>query len=180
MHQHRRYTRRETGVMGVRTMKTNRIHITDLCGMQVSEIAALPVEQLALLQEELDAHLSDARKLKERLDAALDRRFGQRAQGVRASHGKDTGKVRFEDGPVTVTADLPKRVTWDQRELAAIRERIAADGDDPDQYIGTMLRVCERSFMAWPDWLRELFAPARTVKTGKPVYRLSLSGRDGV
>ena len=161
-------------------MNTNRIHITDLRRMQIGDIAALPVEQLALLQEELDAHLSDARKLKERLDAALDRRFGQRAQGVRASHGKDTGKVRFEDGPVTVTADLPKRVTWDQRELAAIRERIAADGDDPDQYIGTMLRVCERSFMAWPDWLRELFAPARTVKTGKPVYRLSLSGRDGV
>ena len=178
MHQHRRYTRCETGVMGVRTMNTNRIHITDLRKMQVSEIAALPVEQLALLQEELDAHLSDARKLKERLDAALDRRFCQRAQGVRTSHGKDAGKVHFEDGPVTVTAHLPKRVTWDQKQLAAMAERIRAEGEDPAEYVDIAFKVPERKFTAWPAHIRTAFEGARTVKTGKPVYRLSLSGRD--
>ena len=158
---------------------TNRIHITDLRKMQVSEIAALPVEQLALLQEELDAHLSDARKLKERLDAALDRRFAQRAQGVRVSHGKDTGKVRFEDGPVTVTADLPKRVTWDQKQLAAMAERIRAGGEDPAEYVEIAFKVPKRKFAAWPAHIRTAFEGARTVKTGKPVYRLSLTGRDG-
>ncbi len=33
----------------------------------------------------------------------------------RRAEGKDTGTARFQDGSVTVVADLPKRVEWDQR-----------------------------------------------------------------
>ncbi len=164
--------------MGVRTMKTNHLNMTDLRKMQISEIAALPVEQLVLLQEELNAHLNDARQLKERLDAALDRRFGQRARAIRASHGKDAGTVRFEDGAVTITADLPKRVVWDQKQLAAIAGRIRAGGEDPTEYVDIAFKVPERKFTAWPAHIRAAFEDARMVKTGKPSYRLSLSGRD--
>ncbi|HHK74723.1 MAG TPA: hypothetical protein ENJ57_06125 [Rhizobiales bacterium] len=153
----------------------NRLHIGDLKSMPVADIAALPVEQLAVLQDEIAAHLNDARNLKSRLDAALDRRFGQRAHGVRASHGKNTGTVRFEDGPVTIIADLPKRVVWDQEQLAAMAERIRAGGDDPAEYVDIAFKVPERKFTAWPAHIRTAFEGARTVKTGKPVFRLSLN-----
>jgi hypothetical protein len=156
----------------------NRIRIGDLKNMPVTGITQLPTGQLAVLQEEVDAHLNDARQLKERLDAALDRRFGQRARAIRASHGKDAGTVRFEDGAVTIAADLPKRVVWDQKQLAAIAGRIRAGGEDPTEYVDIAFKVPERKFTAWPAHIRAAFEDARMVKTGKPSYRLSLSGRD--
>jgi hypothetical protein len=97
---------------------------------------------------------------------------------VRASHGKDTGTVHFDDGPVIVTADLPKRVKWDQTRLGDIRARICLDGDDPDEFISILYKVSEQSYSAWPEYLRKLFRPARTVMTGKPVYRLKPSSRE--
>ena len=71
-------------------------------------------------------------------------------------------------------ADLPKRVDWDQQKLAALIERIRAEGDDPDEYVDVAIKVPERKYTAWPGHLREAFEPARTVRTGKPKFRLLL------
>ena len=154
--------------------RPNRIYPADLLKMEVSDIAALPVEELAILQDEIGERLTAAKTLKDRFDTVLDRRFGQRARGVRASHNKDTGTIHFDDGPVTITADLPKRVKWDQGQLGDIRARISLEGEDPDEFITTAYKVSERRYTAWPQYIRDIFAPARTVETGKPTIRLSL------
>jgi hypothetical protein len=154
----------------------NRIHADDLRRMSISEIAALPVEQQAMLQASIHQRLEDCKKLKSRLDAALDHRFGQRARNVRSSHGKDTGTIHFEDGPITITAKLPKRVKWDQSKLADIIETIRLEWrEDPAQYVKTELKVSEAAYSAWPEVIRELFRPARTVATGKPSYLLEIA-----
>ena len=114
--------------------------------------------------------------LPEWLDGAIAMRFGERAQTLRRESGKDTGTVRFEDDGVSVDADLPKRVDWDQSQLAALVERIRADGDDPSQYVDIAFKVPERKYSAWPNHIRTKFEPARTVKTGKPSITLSLTG----
>ncbi|MGR3443355.1 hypothetical protein DU478_00595 [Thalassococcus profundi] len=49
-------------------------------------------------------------------------KYGDHAQEARRAEGKDTGTVRLQDGPVTVVAELPKRVDWDQ---AAQRIRLS-------------------------------------------------------
>ena len=69
---------------------------------------------------------------------------------LRQQQGKDTGTVRFEDGDVTVVAELPKKVEWDQVELGRLVERIKADGDDPREYVDITLKVSERKYAAWP------------------------------
>ena len=66
-------------------------------------------------------------------------------------------------GPV---ADLPKRVEWDQTQLAAMVERIRAAGDDPSEYVEIRFKVPERAYVAWPEAIRQGFERARTVKTG--------------
>jgi hypothetical protein len=58
--------------------------------------------------------------------------------------------------------------------LAATAARIAAAGDKVADYIDTDYSVPENRFNNWPPALREQFAPARTVKPGKPSYRLAL------
>lgn len=152
----------------------NRPSLDDIRKLPIGEIAALPADQLALLQEDAEAAFLAAKTLKEWLEGAIALRYRDRAASARAAQDKDTGTVRFDDGPVTVTADLPKRVEWDQTQLAALVERIRAGGEDPSEYVELALKVPERKFAVWPAHIRAAFAPARTVKTGKPMFVLRL------
>lgn len=140
--------------------------------MPIGEITALPTEVLAVLQDEADAALKSAKSAKDWLDGAIALKFGERAREARAALSKDTGSVRFSDGAVTVVADLPKKVEWDQAKLSALVETIRASGEDPSQYVEISLSVAERAYGAWPDAIRRAFEPARTLRTGKPTFRL--------
>lgn len=152
----------------------NRTSLDGIRKLPIGEIAALPADQLALLQEDAEAAFQAAKNLKEWLEGAIALRYGDRAASARAAHDKDAGTVRFDDGPVTVVADLPKRVEWDQAQLAALFERIRAGGEDPSEYVELAFKVPERKYAAWPAHIRAAFAPARTVRTGKTSFVLRL------
>jgi hypothetical protein len=138
----------------------------DLPGIPDTELAQLPVELLAILQHEVDERLKQSKAAKARLDGALTIRYATRAEEARRTAGKDTGTVRLDDGDFTVVADLPKRVVWDQEQLAAMVARIRAAGDDPEQYVDVTYKVPERKYAAWPEAIRKGFEPARTVRPG--------------
>jgi len=154
----------------------NRITIDDLPTMPVGEIAGLPGDQLALLKQDADERLRAAKTLSDWLDGAIALKYGDQAQDSRRAEGKDTGTIRLQDGPVTVVAELAKRVDWDQAMLAGLVERIRADGADPAEYVDIAFSVPERKYTAWPKDIRQEFEPARTVRTGKPTFRLVLDG----
>ena len=138
------------------------------------ELAALQSEALFQLKNDAADLLSVARASVEHIDRALELKYADRAHALRLAIGKDTGIVHFDDGHVRVTADLPKRVEWDQRRLAEVVRRIANGGEDPAEYVEISYRVSETKFNAWPESLKSAFAPARTLKTGKPGFRLAL------
>ena len=152
-----------------------RPSLADLARMPIGEIVALSGETLALLQEEAEEALRRAKAAKDWLDGALERKYGALATEHRRTEGKDSGTVRFDDGAVTVVADLSKKVEWDQKQLAAIVERIRTGGDDPGEYVETSFKVSERKYGAWPAHIRTAFEAARTVKTGKPTFVLKPS-----
>lgn len=154
---------------------SDRPHLSDLGEMPVGELAGLSAEVLALLQEEAESAIRNAKAAKERLDAALTRKYDEVTAEARREQGKDTGEVRFVDGCATVVADVPKRVDWDQARLAALVERIRTGGDDPADYIEAAFKVSERKFAAWPANIRSRFEAARTVRTGKPCFTLKLN-----
>lgn len=152
----------------------NRPRLGDLPTMPIGDIAALPAAVLALLQEEAEEAAKAARSLADWLNGAIALRYGDRAAAARRADGKDTGTVRFEDDEVAVIADLPKRVEWDQDELATLVAAIRAEDGDPGEYVDTVFRVPECKYAAWPRHIRTAFERARTVKPGKPTYRLAL------
>ena len=156
------------------TVTTNRPQLETIRNLPIGEIAQLPAEHLALLKEDATAALDASKKAKDWIDGAIALRFADQAQALRREAGKDTGTVRFEQDGVTVVADLPKKVDWDQSLIAAVVERIRNSGDDPDQYVEIAIKVPERKYTAWPDHIRRQFEPARTVKTGKPSISLQL------
>jgi len=153
---------------------TNRPTLDALRHMPMSDVIALPAEQLALLQTDAREALDAAKQMQAWIEAAIALRFEQRAIAARAAAGKDTGTVRFQDGAVEITADLTKRVDWDQARLAKLIPQIRAGGEDPAEYVETSFKVLERAYTAWPERIRLAFEPARTVRTGRQTFKLTL------
>ena len=153
----------------------NTPSVDDMLNMPVKELALMPPTLLAAVQAQIDVATERMKAVTERFALALEVRYAARASECRQHEGKDTGTIRFEDDSVTVIADLPKRIDWDQAKLAQIAANIASAGEDPAEFIDTKLSVSERKFGALPESWRKGFEPARTVRTGKPKFRLVLN-----
>ena len=151
--------------------------LNDLDRLSIGDIEALPPDLLFTLQEAALAETARVKRLRDRLEAGIAKRYGAATDTERAAQGKTSGTVRIEDAGIVVIADLPKKVAWDQERLAAMAARIAASGDDPTEYLEIAYRVSERRFGAWPEAMREGFAVARTETAGKPVFRLETRDR---
>ena len=156
----------------------NTLTPNDLPSLSAAEVAALPVELLAILQREIDERLKRDKAAKTRFDAGLAVRYATRAAEERQVQAKDTGTVRFDDGDFTVVTDLPKRVDWDQDRLADMVARIEDAGDDPAEYVDLAYKVPERKYAAWPEAIRQGFEPARTVRPGTLKVEILAQGAD--
>jgi len=146
----------------------------DIAEMSVSQLAALPPDQKREVDKNLDAAIDWLKKARVKFDAALEQCYGEQARTARLDAGKDFGVIHISDGPLRVTVDQSKRVSWDQAQLAAIAQRIAAAGDNVEHFIDVEYSVSESRFNNWPPALRAQFEAARTVKPGKPSFRLAL------
>lgn len=151
---------------------SNRITLEQFRRMPVGEIAALPAEELLLLQEDADAALRAAKAARDWLDGALALKYADRAAEVRRQAGKNTGTVRIADGDHVVVAELAKKVRWDQALLSRLVAEIRTAGEDPAEYVTTEYKVPERAWSAWPASIRDAFAPARTVEAGKATFQI--------
>lgn len=155
---------------------TNRTTLEQLRAMDGTQAARLPIDHLALLLDEVGELKADAKRLADRLTDrltdALHARFGEAVAAARRAEGKDTGRARLETEGYELLADLPKRVEWDQARLVSALDVLRDWGEDPADYVATEIRIAEGRFSAWPPKLQALFAPARTVATGRPTYTL--------
>ena len=140
----------------------NHITLEAFMRMPIGEIAALPAEQLVSLQADIEEAQRVAKASRDWLDGALSIRYADQAATTRRDAGKDTGIV-----------DLPKKVDWDQSQLADLVERIRADGENPGDYVDISFKVSERKYSAWPAPIRSAFEAARTVRAGNPTFKLT-------
>lgn len=151
----------------------------DLEAMTIGGLAALPPQQLL----EIDNHLTEltvwTKKIQSRLHAALDQRYGGEAREALLDSGRDFGTTHLQDGTLHVKIELPKKVAWDQKQLAAMAQRILASGERLEDYIDLKYSVSESRYTHWPEGLREQFASARTVAAGKPTFALTLVEGEG-
>ncbi|MFC4157982.1 hypothetical protein [Pandoraea sp. CB10b_02] len=150
----------------------------DIAAMSVGQLAALPPDQKAEISRNLDEALDWLKKARAKFDVALDAAYGEQVRAARFEAGKDFGVIHLQDGPLRVTVDTPKRVSWDQAQLAATARRIAEAGEKVEDYLDVEFSVSESRFNNWPAALRSQFEAARTVKPGKPTFRLTLTSED--
>lgn len=154
------------------------LYPADLAALSVAQLAALPPEQKAEISRNLDEALAWIKQARAKFDAALDAAYGEQGRAARLAAGKDFGVVHLTDGALRVTVDVPKRVAWDQAQLSQMARRIAAAGERVEDYLDVEYSVSESRFNHWPAALRAQFEPARTVKPGKPSFRLALTAEE--
>ena len=145
----------------------------ELAELSVAQLAALSPQQKIVLARQLEQAGDWLKQVKARLDAALEQTYGDRIRSARNDGGKDFGVVHVADGEIRLSVDVSKRVTWDQTQLATIAKRIDAAGESVEEFIDVSYSISESRFQNWPSTLRSQFEAARTVKPGKPTYRLT-------
>ncbi len=146
----------------------------DLTEMSVSQMASLTQQPLFELGEFLDTLETSLKQVRQCYHAALEQRYAEQAQQARLAAGKDFGVVHLDDAGVRVTVDSPKRVSWNQAQLAETARRITASGERVEDYLDIEFSIPESRFNNWPPILREQFEAARTIKPGKTSFRLAL------
>ena len=146
----------------------------DIAAMSVGQLAALPAAQKAEIDKNLIEAIDWLKKIRAKFNAALDAAYGERARSALRESGRDFGTAHFDDGPLHIQFDLPKKVSWDQKKLGDIAAHIVAGGDKVEHFIDVKLAVSESRFTHWPPALQQEFAAARTVEPGKPSFTLSL------
>lgn len=149
-----------------------RLTLEKMTHMPMGDMVKLTSHQLLLLEQEADEQIRKARLAKDWLHGVLVRRYEDKARSERMYLGKDTGVVRLEDDGVTVVCDLPKKVEWSQPELTFVAHKLMVSGKRVEEYVDSVYRVSERKFNMWPSEVQALFDKARTVKWGKPIYKL--------
>lgn len=153
-------------------MISNRPALAQALQMTVKEVSELPIDILALLLEETAELKSSAQKAADHMFSAMSQRYSDDANKVRQAKGADTGTVRLHDGDFVIVADLPKKVAWDGAGLAQVEKTLAEMGEPPEDYIQVKRDVSERAFESWPNSLKKLFAPYRTLGVGKAGFKI--------
>lgn len=146
------------------------MELYDIKEQAPSVLDHLPIEVLANLKQQADAHLADASQMVAILHGVFERRY---AAGL-----NDTGTHHRIDGGYDIKITLPKKVDWDAEKLTGAIETIKGWGENPAEYVETKISVSERKYDAWPSAIRDLFTPARTVKPGKAQFSITPTKRE--
>lgn len=149
----------------------------DLAALSVNQLAALPAEQKAEIDRNLDEALDWLKKTRAKLNVAMEACYGEQARTQLLAEGCDTGTTHLRDGAFDVTVEIGKDIKYDSDGLARLYSQIQATGDDPHEYIDVKYAVSERKFQAWPRAMREPFERLRTVTPKSP--RIALRRLEG-
>ncbi len=152
---------------------SNRITLARMEEMTTEEVSRLDIDLLHHLLEEIAALQAQAKRADTKMSAALARRFEVAAQEARRDQRLPTGRVKWEDAGYTISADLPKKVTWDEDALRRGMDVIRARGEDVEEYVVLKISVPENRWNAWPTKTRELFEAARTVGVGRASFTIA-------
>ena len=149
------------------------LYPADIAAMSIKQLAELSPDKKREIDQNLDQAIAWLKQARIKFDAALEQCYGDQARALLRESGRDFGVAHLNDGPLHVKFELPKKVSWDQKQLSEIAERVVAAGEQVKSYIDVKLSVSESRYTNWPPALQQQFAAARTVEPGKPGFTLT-------
>lgn len=154
-------------------MKENTTTISNIINVPIGSIAKYEVNELYFLCHQISEQLEQLKRTKEWVESAIALKYEEQIKAKRLRLEKDAGIVHLEDGSFKLISDIPKKVIWDQEKLARIIKDIEASNANPAEYIETSHKILESKYNGWSEAMRNIFLPARTIKLGKPIYKLT-------
>jgi hypothetical protein len=127
-----------------------------------------------LLNNLIRERFAEAKTMKERLNDGLDLRFSLRLQKELQNQSKDTGTVHFREENFRITAEVPKKVTWDSQKTEHIMNLFSES--TRKEIFKADYSVDENLYLSLPPQYKEILAPARTVTPGKIRYKIAFDG----
>lgn len=130
-----------------------------------------PLAELHARQVATEKALREARQQKNIIDDALALKLNGPIQAQLNAKGCHTGTVHFVHEGYEVTAEVRKKVIWDEASLVKAADQL------PIEVVRDSLRtrfwIPETDYVRWPETLKALVRPARTVKIGRTTFRLA-------
>ncbi len=157
-------------------MNIANLHLGAVDDLDIAALAALPPADLARLLDLLEASADALKARKDKLSAALDRKYGEAAHRMRIAAGKDTGVVHIEDGAFDVAADTGKTVKWNQKLLIAALDALPAE--TAKHYAKAEFKIDESKYTGAPPDIQKVLAPARSVMPGRTTYTFKLKKKE--
>lgn len=140
--------------------------------LDVKQLSRLEVYDLADLNEQVVKLVSHTKELKEKLEDALNLRFSETIQNNLRNENRDTGTTKFFENGFQITAEVPKKVTWDSEKIGEIIKNISEE--KRKAIIKTTHVIDERKYAQLSPEDKQLFADARTVTPGKTRLHITL------
>lgn len=142
----------------------------ELC--DVKELSKLSVCDLVDLNEQVTKLVNHTKELRTKLDDAFDLRFSETVHENLRKENKDTGTTKFLENGFQITAEVPKKVTWDSEKISEIIKTISEE--KCKAIIKTTHVIDERKYAQLSPEDKNLFADARTVTLGKTKFKISV------
>ncbi len=161
----------------INTSTINSINTrSDILNIPIGKLAKYPVEDLYNLFFQSLETLEQAKRLKQWLHSAIALKYDVFIQAKRRRMEKYTGAIHLEENGFTITNDLPKKVEWQQDMLAKIVDNLLAPDDSLSSYIEIYYHIPEVKYNNLPQNIKNMLAPARVIKLGNSVYKLTKLG----
>lgn len=149
----------------------NHASMEDILTMTPSDLNALPVDHLLLIQQEI---VEQAAKLKGAItiyEGILNKKYSDSIDEAYKAKNDSYGKATFNDKELNcyvISVETPKSVAWNDDILKDVENVLQNDWkESPEEYITYTRKVPEATYNAWPNAIKKLFTPARSVKAGK-------------
>jgi len=129
-------------------------------------------DQLLRQIEGAEATIAVAERNKKMAIADLLDRREKEIQALLSMKPEPFGDVTITVGNHQVKVNIPKKVLWDEKLMAAKYKEIASSGENPELYMQVKYNISETAYKNFPDDVRSFFEEARTISKGNATLKI--------
>ena len=127
--------------------------------------------EISALQATIADKLQELALKRDAANEVLEAEIMKEANAQLSQKDYGCGTANIEIGNTKIKIEVRKKVKWDQDKLQIVKSQILAANKNPADYLKEELKVSETKYDNFPDDIRAVFEPARTVEPAKPMIK---------
>lgn len=145
----------------------------DILKIPIGSLSKFETKQLYEYLVEANKQLEEAKRLKQWLHSAIALKYEPFVSAKRRRMEKDSGVIDLEEPNFKVTNDIPRKIEWRQDILGKIVCQFLLQGGNLSDYVEVYYHIPEEKYESLPEEIKHKVKPARIIKLGNPVYKIT-------